>query len=228
MPFFTQLHDTPYPTNKKESLIEVLKIRVFCEENDLEDITMGGPQTLGYTFIVDANSLFKWRELIENELFYNGQPCITILEEKALSKVRTLWNKNMIINEIEKGYDSERTFTKRDRSISRKDIELNDKIRSIVLNNQHLDPRNKFSKEIEEFLIKKGFRRVEEDEKQRSPKEVIEKIEDQRKMKEYDEMINWLNVPTRKNPATKEDGTSYTLLERVCNLLDEVAISSMV
>ena len=82
-------------------------VSVDCEHNDSVDVRCGGPNVLGFDFVVDAkedaNSI---RRFIQQELKKHKLPLMNIKVSRSRVKVpkSKLWTRCKIANEIKKGY----------------------------------------------------------------------------------------------------------------------------
>ena len=91
--------------NKGVSNGKALIISVDCERNDVESVVAGGPEHLGYDFIVQETDVEEMRHKIALLIKKNNQPLIrTYVRYDEKLRTEHSWSFKKIQSCIEKGY----------------------------------------------------------------------------------------------------------------------------
>lgn len=90
---------------KKPTKTNAVIVSVDCEKNTPEDIQNGGPQCLGYDFVVDSRNIEETIHYITSRIKKNKQPLIRVYTNynSQLQDIH-IWNIQRINECIEKGY----------------------------------------------------------------------------------------------------------------------------
>jgi hypothetical protein len=99
-----------------ESIVDAVLLVIDCEKNDRVDIRCGGPEYLGYDFVVEKDKKDEFIKFIRETIHDNYQPLHSIREEFHENiKKMNLWTKTDIQQHIKKSYYP--TSSKREYSV---------------------------------------------------------------------------------------------------------------
>lgn len=90
-----------------ETIVKTSVVCVRCKRNDRGDIKAGGPEYLGYIFLVETEKAEEMTQFIQEKLKENGQPLLHLFHEAHAEDVprKEMWTKTDVENDIKKSYE---------------------------------------------------------------------------------------------------------------------------